>query len=91
MKKWQRLFDERQLRLIENCKAYGENDPAGLPGHNLMLIIHKMEGILQIQDASLEELFELAGDFCGGEQKAAVIGDREMILMSQLDHLAQNT
>ncbi len=36
------LFDERELRLIDNCTLYATNDPAGLPGHKLMLIINKL-------------------------------------------------
>lgn len=43
---WRNQFDERQRRLIKNCSIYAENDPAGLPGHNLMLIIAKMASIL---------------------------------------------
>jgi hypothetical protein len=35
-------LDEREMRLIRNCLVYAENDPAGLPGHNLMIIIAKM-------------------------------------------------
>lgn len=41
-------FDERERRLIANCRGYGRNDPAGLPGHNLMLIIAKMAEILDV-------------------------------------------
>ena len=32
-------FDERQRRLIDNCQEYAAGDPAGLPGHKLMLIV----------------------------------------------------
>lgn len=32
-------FDKRQLRLILNCIDYADSDPAGLPGHNLMVIV----------------------------------------------------
>lgn len=41
-------FDERERRLIRNCRDYAHNDPAGLPGHNLMLIINKMAEALGI-------------------------------------------
>lgn len=41
-------FDERERRLIANCRDYGRNDPAGLPGHNLMLIVAKMAEILDV-------------------------------------------
>lgn len=36
------LFDERELRLILNCVNYANGDPAGLPGHNLMVIVAKL-------------------------------------------------
>ena len=39
---WLSEFDGRQRRLIANCRVYAENDPVGLPGHNLMVIIAKM-------------------------------------------------
>ena len=38
---WKVTFTERELKLISNCKVYARNDPAGLPGHNLMIIIDK--------------------------------------------------
>lgn len=37
------IFSERERRLINNCHEYAFNDPAGLPGHNLMLIIYKLD------------------------------------------------
>ena len=43
---WLGVFDERQQRLIANARAYAQNDPAGIPGHNLMLIIDKMAAML---------------------------------------------
>lgn len=41
-------FDERERRLIANCVTYGRNDPAGLPGHNLMMIVSKMVNLLDV-------------------------------------------
>lgn len=43
-KLWTRgvVFSERELRLINNARSYAFNDPAGLPGHNLMIIIDKL-------------------------------------------------
>lgn len=38
---WKDVFNERELRLISNCQNYAMDDPAGLPGHNLMIIIDK--------------------------------------------------
>ena len=43
---WRQQFDARQLRLIQNCRDYAEGDPAGLPGHQLMLIVAKLVEIL---------------------------------------------
>lgn len=47
---WLQSFDERERRLIKNCINHAEDDPAGLPGHNLILIIAKMATLLD--DAS---------------------------------------
>lgn len=44
-------LDEREQRLVANCCAYAEGDPAGLPGHNLMIIIAKLKA--QIDDLQL--------------------------------------
>lgn len=40
------IFTERDLRLIDNCKVYAAADPAGLPGHNLLLIIDKLDDLV---------------------------------------------
>jgi hypothetical protein len=40
-------FDERQRRLIDNCRAYADSDPAGLPGHQLMLIIAQFDAMFR--------------------------------------------
>ena len=44
--RWLGRFDERQKRLIANARLYAENDPAGLPGHQLMLIVSKLSDLL---------------------------------------------
>lgn len=36
------FFEERELRLLLNCHDYAGRDPAGLPAHNLMLLLAKM-------------------------------------------------
>jgi hypothetical protein len=41
------IFDERELRLIKNCINYTNNDPAGLPGHNLLVIVAKLMKMLE--------------------------------------------
>lgn len=38
----QEKYTKRELQLILNCLTYASNDPAGLPAHNLMLVIAKM-------------------------------------------------
>ena len=35
-------FTQRELRLIRNCQEYAWEDPAGLPGHNLMMLVSKL-------------------------------------------------
>lgn len=46
------VFTDREIRLINNCEVYTANDPAGLPGHNLMVLISKMSDIIGILAAS---------------------------------------
>lgn len=38
--------DERTITLLNNVLEYAYGDPAGLPGHNLMILIGKMAKIL---------------------------------------------
>lgn len=47
---WRETLDERQLRLVRNCQIYASNDPAGVPAHNLMLLIAKMAEELDRRD-----------------------------------------
>ena len=35
-------FSDRDLRLIANCITYSGDDPAGLPAHNIALIVAKL-------------------------------------------------
>lgn len=43
-------FDEREAALIKNAVDYAKSDnPAGLPGHNLMLIISKLIDMLGLE------------------------------------------
>lgn len=46
---WRAEFDGRQNGLIENCIDYANGNPAGLPGHALMLIIAQMAELLDAQ------------------------------------------
>lgn len=40
------FFTERDARIIENCKSYAEDDPGGLTGHNLMMIISNFDDLV---------------------------------------------
>jgi hypothetical protein len=53
-------FSEGEIRLIENCRTYAKNDPAGLPSHNLMIIIAKLSSLLV--GAELEEITDNANE-----------------------------
>ncbi len=45
------FLTERESKLISNCTLYAANDPAGLPGHQLALLVDKLYGhIEQISD-----------------------------------------
>lgn len=50
---WSTEFDERSRRMINNCIFYADNDPAGLPGHQLMLIVAKMADMLNVAQGKL--------------------------------------
>lgn len=41
MKNWHKRFDEHQLALIRDCGRYASGDAAGMPAHDLALIIAK--------------------------------------------------
>lgn len=43
---WSKVFGKREQGLISNCVTYAMSNPAGLPGHNLMIIIAKMYQLL---------------------------------------------
>jgi hypothetical protein len=43
---WLEEFEVRERGLILNCINYATQNPSGLPGHNLMLIIAKMAEML---------------------------------------------
>ena len=44
-------FTERELRLIRNSQLYARSDPAGLPGHNLMVVVEKLTLLPGVQEA----------------------------------------
>ena len=47
-------LDEREKRLINNCITYAADDPAGLPGHNLMVIIAKIYVLSKLREDGYE-------------------------------------
>lgn len=51
MNQWRAAFDDRQNALIRDCQRYASGDAAGLPAHNLMIIIAKMAHILDWENA----------------------------------------
>ena len=56
------FFTARELRLVANCVEYRDGDPAGLPGHNLMLLVAKLaanDG--WTQGDRLDELIKMVG------------------------------
>lgn len=46
--RWGAFLDDRERRLVQNCLDYAARDPAGLPGHNLILIIDKLARMLDV-------------------------------------------
>lgn len=42
---WEGL-DEREVRLLRNCHNHAKDDPAGLPGHSLILLVSKLEEMI---------------------------------------------
>ena len=56
-KLWQpgMVFTEREVRLILNSEVYVCNDPAGLPGHNLMIIIDKFDQLVGMMAGCLTQ------------------------------------
>lgn len=46
-------FTQRELRLIDNCIQYARGAPAGLPGHNLMLIVANLAEHLRMRGVDL--------------------------------------
>lgn len=43
---WMDQLDDRQQALIRDCIRYSEGDAAGLPGHNLLLLVAKLSDLL---------------------------------------------
>ena len=63
------VFTPREIRLILNCQAYEMNDPAGLPGHNLLLLVSKLEELVgmlagRLSDDDLKEVIRAYHPTC---------------------------
>jgi len=53
---WKDNFTDREKKLINNCTVYKQSDPAGLPGHNLALIVAKMTEMLDSVEAYFDHM-----------------------------------
>lgn len=53
-------FNKRELRLIRNSINYTNDDPAGLAGHNLMLIVAKLMALLEGEVSSTDDCLKTA-------------------------------
>lgn len=57
---WHSNFDERQVRLIKNCREYARKNPdAGphnMPGHNLALIVHRLVDMIDNLETLIVDL-----------------------------------
>ncbi len=71
------VFTERQKRLIRNAQLYALNDPAGLPGHNLMLIIDTFDQFVGLLagHVTTEELQECVTALVGSNLDAEAQSD----------------
>ena len=67
------FFTKQELRLIRRCQRYANDDPCGLPGHNLMMLVatltHYYGGVLNIPIV-LDEMIEKAPDAAPQEAPA---------------------
>lgn len=64
------VFTERELALIANCNLYACNNPAGLPGHHLMVIIDKFDQLLgQMASYLLPEQVEACAEIFADDDK----------------------
>jgi len=51
---WDSDYSRRERGIIQNCEMYAANNPSGIPGHQLMLLVAKMAADLdQIEEAYL--------------------------------------
>ena len=56
MDRFEETFSKRDMGLMLNCLAYIGSDPAGLPGHNLMLIIYQLVNLNGLDWREIEQL-----------------------------------
>ena len=43
---WRDKFTQRKLGLFRNARTYAENDPAGLPNHDLLMLVARLSEAL---------------------------------------------
>lgn len=46
MKNIAKILTAREMSLVNMCMYYSDNNPNGLPGHTLMIIIAKLVGYI---------------------------------------------
>jgi hypothetical protein len=51
---WREQLSERERGLVGNCEQYAAGNPAGLPGHNLMLLIAKLANVLDEKEGGVQ-------------------------------------
>lgn len=84
------IFSEREIDLIKNCRVYSTNDPAGLPGHNLMVIVAKMADTLDIMaqmPGSVDA--ELVADVISRKYGRDAGHDPSKVLFGQIKKMAE--
>ena len=72
-KGWDQEFTSRQWGLIKNCRTYAANEPSGLPGHQLMLIVARMADDI---DMILSIAGKLSEDLSGTFTENRIYGER---------------
>ena len=70
---WDQEFTSRQWGLIKNCRTYAANEPSGLPGHQLMLIVALMADQF---DMVLSIASKLSEDLSGTFTENRIYGER---------------
>lgn len=49
------IFSEKQQALISNCLGYDQNQPAGLPGHELIVLVGRLYVLLSLALTNIDD------------------------------------